>query len=180
VHYVTHQPNKAHEHFYGLREAKGDLVGFALFDRLDQALQKHAALKEHMWKRREIENYLAIPEVLLKYSESAAEDSGPLFEPAERKKRRDAMQECIDDLAPRAALRDLSDRWWVDTKMSDDFLDRVFESFFKKLSLPNLIRKTDYHVLTDFITREQIDAEVAMVLDSIMEIVGKAVRPPED
>jgi hypothetical protein len=180
VHYVTNLPNKARDHFFGLKEAKGDLVGFALFDRVDQALQEHAALKEYMWSRREIENYLSLPQVLLNYAESAAEDAGPLFEPAERRKRRDSMQDCIEDLVPRAALRDLADRWWIDTKISEDFLDRVFECFYKKLGLPNLMRKTDYHVLADFISKGQIDAEVATVLDSIAVVAGKAKRPPQD
>lgn len=176
VHYVTNLPAKAREHFFGLREAKVDLVGFALFDRIDQALQPHAALKEYQWKRREIENYLATPAVLLSYAEADAEQSGPLFAPAERKKRTDAMQECIDDLAPRAAIRDPRDRWWIDTKMSDDFLDRVFEAFFKKLGLPNLMRKTDYHVLAEFIAKDQIDGEIVSVLDEIVK-THKAAKP---
>lgn len=41
VHYVTtNLPQKAREHFYGLREAKADLIGFALCDRLEKELQK--------------------------------------------------------------------------------------------------------------------------------------------
>jgi energy-coupling factor transporter ATP-binding protein EcfA2 len=176
VHYVTNLPAKAREHFFGLKEAKVDLVGFALFDRIDHALQQHAALKEYQWKRREIENYLASPAVLLAYAEAAAEESGPLFAPAERKKRTDAMQECIDDLAPRAAIRNPADRWWIDTKMSDDFLDRVFDCFFKKLGLPNLMRKTDYHVLGEFIAKQQVDAEVVSVLDEIVK-VQRAAKP---
>ncbi len=175
VHYVTNLPMKAREHFFGLREAKADLVGFALFDRIDQPLQLHTALKEYQWKRREIENYLATPAVLLAYAEAEAEESGPLFAPAERKKRTDAMQECIDDLAPRAAIRDPNDKWWIDTKMSDDFLDRVFESFFKKLGLPNLMRKTDYHVLAEFISKQQIDGEVVSVLDGMVKTHGSAM-----
>jgi predicted ATPase len=178
VHYVTNLPAKARDHFFGLREAKKDLVGYALFDRIDQNLQAHDALKEYQWKRREIENYLAIPDVLLKYAEAAAEEAGPLFAPAERKKRTDTMQECIEDLAPRAALRNLADKWWVDTKISDDFLDRVFESFFKKLGLPNLMRKTDYHILGDFITKQQIDGEVGSVLDEIVK-TEQSAKPLE-
>jgi predicted ATPase len=178
VHYVTNLPVKARDHFFGLKEAKKDLVGFALFDRIDFPLQRHAALEELMWKRREIENYLASPAVLLAYAESVAEEAGPLFEPAERKKRHDAMQECIEDLVPRAALRDPKDRWWVDTKISDDFLDRVFECFFKKLGLPNLMRKTDYHVLGEFIEKKQIDPEVKGVLDALVG-VAKRAKPSE-
>ena len=36
VHYVANQPRKAQDHFYGVREAKPDLVGIAIYDRLDQ------------------------------------------------------------------------------------------------------------------------------------------------
>ena len=37
VHYVaTNLPQKARDHFYGLREGKQDLVGVAIFDRLGQ------------------------------------------------------------------------------------------------------------------------------------------------
>ena len=39
VDYVGNQPGKAREHFYGLREAKTDLVGFCLFDRIESELQ---------------------------------------------------------------------------------------------------------------------------------------------
>ena len=34
VHYVGNQPTKALAHFYGLREAKQDLRGLALYDRV--------------------------------------------------------------------------------------------------------------------------------------------------
>ena len=74
---MFNQPNRAREHFYGLREAKKDLVGFALFDRVEQELQKTAELKEYKWKRREIENYLAQPETLLAYAEGSAEEVAP-------------------------------------------------------------------------------------------------------
>src|SRR5260370_38580305 len=90
------------------------------------------------------------------------------------------MEEFIEDFVPRAGLRDPTDRWWVNTKISDDFLDRVFACFFKKLSLPNLMRKTDYHVLADFISGDQIDAEVVTLLDSMGNVAGRARTPPHD
>mgnify|MGYP000963434226 FL=1 len=65
VHYVaTNLPQKSRDHFSGLREAKSDLVGIALFDQLDRALQPTANLNEVMWARREIENYFCTREVL--------------------------------------------------------------------------------------------------------------------
>jgi ABC-type lipoprotein export system ATPase subunit len=176
VHYVQNQPNRAREHFHGLREAKANLVGYALFDRIDQPLQNRPELMEYSWQRREIENYLCSPETLLSYAESSMDEvaAGPLFSAAEKQKRVQAMKECIEDFVPRAAQRDLNDRWWMDTKASDDFLDRLFDSFFKKLELPNLMSKTHYHRLTRCVPERQIDAEVRRVLDQIAEVAQRA------
>lgn len=176
VHYVLNQPTRARDHFHGLREAKQDLVGLALFDRINQVLQAGPELVEYSWKRREIENYLCSPETLMAYAEQSVEDLpvGPLFDKTERGRRADAMKEAIDDLVPRAALRDRDDRWWTDTKASDDFLDRLFQMFFRKLGLPNLMNKAGYHVLTRYVPMERVDPEVRHVLDLIYEIAGRA------
>jgi ABC-type taurine transport system ATPase subunit len=176
VHYIQNQPQRAREHFYGLREAKVDLLGFMLCDRLDRALQPTAELREQMWQRREIENYLCQPDTLLSYAVSSSEEAaaGPLFERSEAERRRRVMQECIDDFVPRAALRDRSDAWWINTKASDEFLDRLFVAFFKKLGLPNLLQKTDYHVLARYVPHDQIDPEVSQVLDAIVDVASRA------
>ncbi len=133
-----------------------------------------------MWKRREIENYLTQPETLLAYAEDAGAQAalGPIFELAEKERWRQAMQECIEDLVPRAALKDPSDRWWINTKASDDFLDRLMEGFAGKLEMPNLMQKTYYHVLARHVPKERIDPEVAQVLDAIVE-TGRRARPLE-
>ena len=39
VHFVANQPHKAKEHFYGLREAKPNLEGVLITDRLDSRPQ---------------------------------------------------------------------------------------------------------------------------------------------
>lgn len=156
VHYIQNRPPRARDHFRGLREAKNDLVGLALCDRLrlDRPLQSTAELQELMWSRREIENYLCQPATLLAYAEASGMETvpGPLFEHAEIERRIGAIQECIVDFVPPAALRDPSDRWWLDTKASDDFLDRVFQRFLEKLGLPVSLRsKSNYHVLARFV-----------------------------
>src|SRR5271157_5988486 len=80
VRYVENQPSKARDHFRGLREAKPDLVGFLLCDRIDAPLRPTPELDEYMWQRREIENYLCQPETLLAYAEAQERDAfGPLF-----------------------------------------------------------------------------------------------------
>ncbi len=174
VHYVMNQPERAWDHFYGLREAKSDLVGFALFDRLEKPLEDKPGLEQRVWKRREIENYVCSQETLVAYAEACSAEPGPLFASAERDRYRQAMQESIEDLVPRAALRDAAHRWWTDTKASDDFLDQVFATFFEKLGLPNLMRKSDYHVLAKYVPKGKIDPEVKKVLDLILLVSGKA------
>lgn len=175
VHYTYNQPQRARDHFYGLREAKPDLVGFLLCDRLERELQPTPELIERMWRRKEIENYLCQPETLLAYATSSAEQAaaGPLFEASEAERRRRVMQECIEDFALRVALRDRSDPWWFDSKGSE-FLHRVFAQFFKTLGLPNLLQKTDYHVLARHVPRQQIDPEIVEVLDAIQNVAGLA------
>ncbi len=62
----------------------------------------------------------------------------------------------------------------MNAKASDDFLDRLFESFFKKLSIPNLMQRTGYHVLARYVPKDQIDPEVSQVLDSMVETERRA------
>jgi hypothetical protein len=73
-----------------------------------------------------------------------------------------------------AVLRDRSNPWWSDVKATDHFLDRVFEEFFKRLSLPNLMRKTDYHVLASHVPGNELSPEVSSVLDAIAATAAKA------
>jgi hypothetical protein len=127
-----------------------------------------------MWQRREIENYLSHPEILLAYAEGVEDSNAPLFTYAEGNRRRQIMNLCIEDLVPRLALRDPQDRWWHNVKASDDFLDRLFEMYFKKLNLPNLMRKANYHVLAQFVSKEMVDDEIKEKLDAIVEVAESA------
>jgi hypothetical protein len=167
-------PQKAREHFYGLREAKPDFVGVAIFDRLDRKLQEGQPLHELAWQRREIENYLCQREVLLAYARHDLPDD--LFGLNERERREQAMAEAMDEVTQALETLGRPGPWSADIKASDDFLDPVFERYFRKLSLPNLMRKTDYHVLAGLVAQEIIDAEVGEKLDAIVHVAGQA-RP---
>ncbi len=178
VHYVTiNLPQKARDHFFGLYEAKSDLKGIAIFDRLDKKLQEHPALVELMWQRREIENYLCQREVLLAYARHDLPDD--LFGSAELRRRESAMNAAIVEVAQALETLSRPSPWSPDIKASDDFLDPVFDLYFRKLKLPNLLRKTDYHVLANLMTREMISYEVVEKLDAIIAVANTA-RPRED
>ena len=179
VHYVANQPPKARDHFFGLREAKPDLVGIAVYDSIPQDLDENGALCELKWSQREIENYLCYPETLLAYAGQleAAPGSllpGTLFEPPLRDRQQDAMRKSIEEVA--AALRVLGrpDPFGPDVKASDDFLGPVFQSYFEKLGLRNMMQKTDYHGLAHLVPGEKIDPEIGAKLDRIVAVSGRA------
>jgi hypothetical protein len=176
VHYVANQPDAVRRHFHGLREARPDLVGIALFDRLERPLPADLGAVGMTWNRREVENYLCFPEALDAYARAMGTEAalGPLFEASEAARRARLMQECCRRFVLPAALEDRSDRWWSDVKASDEFLDRVFEDYFAALGLPNLMRKGDYHQLAQFVPRDLISEEVREKLGEIVRIAKKA------
>ncbi|MYD62336.1 MAG: AAA family ATPase [Gemmatimonadetes bacterium] len=178
VMYVDNQPGKAREHFYGLREAKQDLIGFAFFDQIDQELQDRPELREYMWKQREIENYLCEKEVLMAWAEDMGEqrEVGALFASVWKVK----MEETITEIEQALKTLGKGSPWGSDTKVSDDFLDPLFESFFQKLSMPNLMQKTNYHTLSRYVPKDQIDPEISTVLDAILEVAEEVESPNEE
>ena len=173
VHYVLNQPTKAFEHFYGLREAKSDLIGFAVFDHLERDLPENQNLGQHMWSRREIESYLCTREVLSRWARATAEreSEGPLF----AGQWAQVMDEIINELESALSTLGKPSPWGTDIKVTDDFLDPLFDKFFDRLKLPNLMRKTDYHQLAKFVQPESLDDEVKEVLDAIHDIANKSL-----
>ena len=174
VHYVGNHPEKARNHFHGLREAKSNLVGFCLFDQDVGELHKHPELREYAWQRREIENYVvSTKQVLIDWARSEADEQteGPLFSMLWIS----TIEETITEIENAFLTLGKGTPWLPDTKVSDDFLDQLFEAFFQKLELPNLMRKTNYHSLVKYLSPEQIDLEVVQVLDTILEVAEEAV-----
>ncbi len=177
THFVGNQPSAARDHFFGLSEAKRDLVGFALFDRMTlPPSDSSGRLREFSWSRREIENYLSQRETLLAW---AVDDShrtglGLLSEASWRR----AMAEAIDEIE--AAMTTLGKSpWSPDVKVTDEFLNPLFALFYKKLGLPNLMNKSDYHQLARFVPADEISDEVVTVLDGIVTVARRA-RPVGD
>ena len=195
VHYVANQPRKAQEHFYGVREANRDLVGVALYDRLDQDLPPDPNLAQLMWRRRELENYLCQREVLLDFAhwqgwrhagrqsgipwlpettEPRQPQLGAAEEPGIGRAWRARMEESIAEIEQ--ALHTLGEPspWGPDIRASDAFLDRLFPRFYEKLGFPNLMAKTNYHRLAEYLSPEAIDPEIGEKLDAIVEVADRA------
>jgi hypothetical protein len=180
VHYVsTNLPQKARDHFFGLREAKKDLVGIALFDRLDRALQTHADLIELAWTRREIENYICTREVLLRYAAQHEAQEGPLFEHATKPQRMQAMEQAIAELEKALTSLGRPSPWSADIKATDEFLDPLFTNYSKRLEIPLCLRKNMYFTLAALQKKEEIPKEVIEKLDAIASVAARAVPDQE-
>ena len=164
VHYVGNKPMQARQHFYGLREACPGLRGFALFDQLNLPDEPGAALVEHSWEKREIENYLCNRDVLLRWVDAEL----PLL--------RQSMQAAISTVEDALQVLNQTSPWDADTKVSDDFLTPLFNSFYEKAGDAGRMPKSDYHFLVSYLKPEEIDPEVVNVLDRIAE-TASASRP---
>lgn len=162
----SNKPQEARDHFQGLREAKPDLVGIALFDRLERELHTGSQLTERMWSRREIENYLVTPDSLRAYvSQDLRKDD--LIEQAELQIRHETLQACLTEIVNALHVTNKPDPWGADIKVTDDFLDPLFKLYYERLGIPQQTFKRDYHGLADAMPIETIDPEVNAVLDTI-------------
>jgi predicted ATPase len=169
----SNKPQGARDHFHGLREAKSNLVGFALFDRLDKALHTDSELTERMWIRREIENYLVTPASLRAFVQQGLRRDD-LIEEAERKNRLAVLEVCIPEIENALRLTNENDPWGPDIKVTDKFLDPLFKLYYERLGTPQKTFKRDYHELADAIPIEEIPDEVSDVLDAITKVANGA------
>lgn len=173
VKYVGNQVSRARAHFHGLLEAKSDLIGYALFDRLDRVdLASRRGLTEHMWPRREIENYLLPPETLRRYAMAEGVAKGS----AESSRWSAAMDQAIRDYIPPIALRDSENRYWVHSKVSHELLRPLLKAFFSELKLPITVTKGSYHRLVSYLNPTEIHQDVVSVLDAIQSLSDSAHR----
>lgn len=168
VYYMANNvPHRAVENYVALREFLPDLRGFALFDRLEKAKdyeQNPPPITIQFWQRRELENYFAQPETMLRYA-ATLHNHHPALSVDQLT---ETMQAVIAEYTIPAALRDLSTAFWVNTKLSDDWLDVIFPEFYQRLGLPQDFYKRDYYQLIRQLQPGEIDVEIAEKLDAMM------------
>jgi len=169
----SNKPQEARDHFQGLREAKADLVGFALFDRLDKELHTGSQLTELMWSRREIENYLVTPASLRDFVQAGLREDD-LIEQAERKNRLEKLESSLTEIIHALSITNKPDPWGSDIKVTDDFLDPLFKLYYERLGIPQQTFKRDYHGLADAIPVGEIAPEVLTMLDGLFAVAKLA------
>ncbi|MCQ3815218.1 MAG: AAA family ATPase [Acidimicrobiia bacterium] len=179
VKYVANNLSAARRHFSGLREANPNLVGFALFDRLDRGASRPPdGLVETQWQRREIENYLLPSRSLERWARRQAQEhygSNTLFAQSEGQRWAELATNALADHVPPAALRDEHADYWRETKISDSLLKTVFHELSEQLQIPLVLRKGSYHQLVDVLEAEEVDSEVIKVLNLIAKQAKRAI-----
>jgi len=171
VHYVANNTDKVVRHFHALSEAKPDIAGLALFDRLER-IPRNLGPTTLVWARREIENYLLRRDVLIAWARGLMTQD--LFSGS----RIAAMEDSIARIE--AAQRELGkDIWSPDIKATDDVLDPIFRRYFETTKQSVMFRKADYHELVAFVRPADIDPEVTDKLDAIHAVFQDA-RPRRD
>ncbi len=64
--------------------------------------------------------------------------------------------------------------------MSDDFLAPLFQNYFKKLGIPNLMAKRNFHELAFLVPVDKLDPEVREKLDAIVNVADLAQKRSPD
>lgn len=152
----------ARNHFRGLREAVPGLKGFLLTDRLERNFEMPPDLEHRTWLRREIENYLPLPEALYGFFE-APEHQSDLFS-AEAGSH---IRSVVADLTSPAALRDKNDLFWRDQKISE-WLGQILARHYEESALPQRLDKGRYYLLLRNQAAGSIDPEVTSMLDRLL------------
>jgi ABC-type cobalamin/Fe3+-siderophores transport system ATPase subunit len=161
-------PNTAIANFVALKEIFPELKGLALFDRIEKNIDDIKPLKIICWQNRELENYFARPDLLIKHAGLLSNQ----YSQFTHKELEKTMQQVISDYTLPAYLKNLNDPWWNDAKLSDDWLGKIFPEFYKRLNInvgSNF--KKYYYLLISLIDRKVILTEISEKLDSIYEIL---------
>jgi hypothetical protein len=137
-----------------------------LYDHIEKRIGERFGIIETMWKRREFENYLKVPEVLYRWAEQRYNPDMALFQPV-----KDAMRTAVEKTIAPMHLEDPADPWWHDEKMSDNILAPVFSRYYKELGLPVAMNKGDYYQLVSCMRPEEVDQEIKVKLDSLAEFL---------
>ena len=178
VYYVENQPSNARAHYYGLREALPDVKGVAVFDSDVETESGH--LECLTWNSREIENYICSQSTLESYARSSAAASettalGPLFGMDESNQRVAAMNGAIEEVRGAMEILGKGSPWNDDAKVSDDFLTPLFQKYFEKLGLPNLMNKKSFYELAEHVPDDEISDEVVEKLNAIVRVAESAI-----
>ena len=177
--------------FRNLRKALPSLRGCALFDKVESERLREPGMRMECWQRKEMENYLLVPEVLYRYAKErddkkrqaeGAPDDAPKLplapDPPREKTNLELMREAVEDIIPRLALRDRDDPYWRDQKMSDAIV-RIMERFSELSGGSGAWSKWKCHTLVQHMEPDEIPAEVREKILAVLAVIEPGFNPEE-
>jgi ABC-type multidrug transport system ATPase subunit len=169
IHYTADNvPTTAVSNYVALKEIFPELKGLALFDRIDKNLDDIKPLKVICWEKRELENYFARPALLIKHAKLLSHQ----YLQFTSKQLEEKMNQAITDYTLPAYLKDLNDSWWDNSKLSDEWLDKIFPKFYQQLNISMGSNfKRDYYQLINLMETKDIPSEITQKLDIIYKIL---------
>jgi hypothetical protein len=184
--YVGNVPDKARDHFFGLRAAYPSLKGVLLIDRTDVALAEASPLVELMWDRQEIENYLIVPAAIQRFCRSELRllrripDGSPeqdIFAEQELKQVPDLLRKY---LLPEVFEVPLNDTPFLrGTRTSEVVLEPFFKDFYQLIKEYNRMPKSKFYRLAAVMTPDEIHGDVRAKLDAIAHLLPGGPAPGE-
>lgn len=159
-------PGTAISRFVALQEIFPQLKGIALFDHLPN-FTGNPRLEITCWSKRELENYFAKPNLLLRHAQLLAHK----YTQFNSIHLRSTMEQTIANFTIPAYLSDQNNNWWNTAKLSDDWLDLIFPEFYSRIGLTQDFFKRDYYTLISLMDPNDIDPEVKQKLDQIYQIL---------
>ena len=84
------------------------------------------------------------------------------------------MKESIREIEQALESLGKASPWNPDMKVSDEFLTPLFEKYFKKLRLPNVMAKKNFHELARLVPPSKVDPEIRSTLEAIVKTASSA------
>ncbi len=156
---------EAPEHFYALRDAFPKLRGAAVIDRPPKPVDD-PSIAVHVWRRREIENYLLVPAAIRRFIQSRS--PGPLFDRLAAERAQVVDRAFAKQVPTGFDPFDDSVVFLRDVKASDDFLLPLLGDCGLSTS------KKDLFLIAAQMRPEEIHPEIKEALD----VVATLSPPP--
>ena len=86
------------------------------------------------------------------------------------KRHTEAMDNAISRVREALETMGKEPAWSDDIKASDEFLAPVLRTYYEILELPNVMEKSNFHKLVEFIPDDELDSEVAEKLNAISDV----------
>jgi len=158
-------PREAKNHFFALKAISPHVRGVLILDRDNKKTPEHDVRGDGLeivrWGRYEIENYLLVPDAILRYIKNVTMLEGDLFqEPLVRK-----TEQFLKEKFPPGALQDplMDNAFLTKIAASKDILPQLFAVLGLSVS------KKDYYQIAECFKHGEVHSDVHGALDKIAE-----------